>query len=217
MQNQFINDETNLFNEMDKMYIGKIIKIIILNHKRDKWTDKKELLTYLNINKVKFNKYIQDAQEYIKIFGLQIISVQPDISNKDDKYFIIKSPNIINNFNNEWNNNLSYILLHDIKQIETKFCDQTLDNNVIPIEKKQLYTVFAMCEAENDRFEHIEYLSNCNVFRGFDIEKQLQDMKKKGYIKTKIENMKIIYSRNWRYYAEYGDFFNITEFFKLKL
>ena len=99
MQNQFINDETNLFNEMDKMYIGKIIKIIILNHKRDKWTDKKELLTYLNINKVKFNKYIQDAQEYIKIFGLQIISVQPDISNKDDKYFIIKSPNIINNFN----------------------------------------------------------------------------------------------------------------------
>ena len=74
-----------------------------------------------------------------------------------------------------------------------------------------------MCEAENDRFEHIEYLSNCNVFRGFDIEKQLQDMKKKGYIKTKIENMKIIYSRNWRYYAEYGDFFNITEFFKLKL
>ena len=92
---------------------------------------------------------------------------------------------------------MSYILLHDIKKIETKFCDQPLDNNVIPIEKKQLYTVFAMCEAENDRFEHIEYLSkslsksNCIIYNDYPY-KYISDSKTENYLDDYLSCIKVI-------------------------
>lgn len=228
-----MSDFENEVENQDEIFVGKIIRLIILNNRRHRPTERREIMSTFNLSRPRYEEVVQVCKEKVNKLGLEIISVDlfdkekivekerekkenserektPDRhKSENERLFIIKNKmfqTLISKQLGGEDTTDSYRGFFSQKAIPP-----------VPLEKKQLFTIFAMCEADNDEFNNIEALRDCKIFKSFKVEDVLARVKREGYVKTTTKDNIVSYSRAWRYYVEYGEFFNMTEFFKLSL
>ncbi|ORD93246.1 hypothetical protein ECANGB1_507 [Enterospora canceri] len=212
--------------DQDEHSVGRAIRVMMTNHNRNKPTDRKEIQDAIGCMKEKTEEIIHKATEYIKIFGLEIVKV----GDKKEKFFIVNetsyrkqeavfygreaSKNEIEKQNKKTNSSQEQ---NESIQISTQVLrTQTDTQGDIPVEKQQLYTLFGLIQAELDKFNSVDILKDCILFKNENIREYLKKVKGEGYIKQSVEDNVLSYSLGWRFYAEYGRFFNMSKFYKIK-
>ncbi|OQS54417.1 hypothetical protein EHP00_1880 [Ecytonucleospora hepatopenaei] len=164
-------------------YMGKAIRLLMINHRKSKLTNKKELSEFLCVKAAVIPHIIKMAMEFVCVFNLKI--VEADTHGHSGEYFLVAD-------------------------------GQPREDKEIELFKKQLYTVFGCIQATGNNFTNTMILKDCNLFRGYDVNEEMMKMKQFGYISKKITKTEIIWSYGWRFYLEYGHFYDVISHFECK-
>lgn len=167
-------------------YVGKLLRLFIINHNKNKCTSKQEMCEFLCVNKLLGQHILEKATEYITVFNLKIVQNTLD----PNKYFVVTGKTLANR-------------------------KKEIAHENISIEKKQLYTILGCIQITCNEFKNAEMLKECSLFNSH-VEETLKKFKTQGYITKKIEKNEIIWQFGWRYYLEYSHFMDSVEYFKLK-
>lgn len=175
---------------MENEYLGKITRLLIENHNKNRPVPKKEIADVLKISTKSLEDILELIPAFLKKIGLQIAGIT------QNEVVQIK--------------NGEKLFLRKIYKEEVK------KSKLIPTqEERMLFTVFSAIQLENNKFEEskIEILKMSPCFDQVKIIEFLAKCKANGYLTSKIENENVFWSLGWRFYVEYDDF-NIVEYFK---
>ncbi len=171
-------------------YIGKIAKLLIENHRKNRAMERIELKSALSIQMVQLNKLLYKTQDFLSMMGLEMVGVSPtEIVPIDEgkKLFLRK------------------INLEDPKKVKIS---PSLDD-------KRLFTILSAIQLENNHLyeEKLKDIQNCKYFRGIDLIQFMTSLKVVGYITNNKENEIVFWSVGWRFYVEHCDSFDVFEYF----
>ena len=186
--------------DLNDIYLGKLLRLFIINQNKSKLTTKKEISAYLKINDVKTEQLIKDAKEYVTVFNLNIIDVEKN------KYFITREKNIkleiTSKTREEGDRRMSINEIYEM--------------NNLKMDEIELYTFLSCIQIEHNDLRDIELLKTSSIFRGRNIEQSIKRFINRGYVIRKQDKNENVYQFGWRYYIEYDHFLDIFEYFKLK-
>ncbi len=173
-------------SHVDTAAMGAVIRQLIIDHNKRRQTLTADLKRIHSLNNFKLNEILFAITFYLEPFNLELVCTDNEPLEKTKKVFLRKMQNT-NDGNKEINK-----------------------------EDKRKYILFSILEVENDEFTQIDALKDCKYFQGnFNIEDWLKSLKMDGYITSKNDEGITYWSRNWRYYVEYEDFFNAKDYFKI--
>lgn len=172
-------------NELESC--GKVMRLFISNHSKNKLTSKQEIRSLLSINKAEYDKLMISISEYASILGLEVVGVESEglkpIASAE-KFFVRKVKNQISQ--------------------ETKSASTF---------EKKLFLIFAALRIEKNAMEDetIEKLGTCKLFNDCAIKTFVKELKSMGYVSSKISDDKNIWSYGWRFYVEYEEALELSE------
>ncbi|ORD99313.1 hypothetical protein A0H76_1057 [Hepatospora eriocheir] len=170
-------------------YKGITIRYLIENYLKRRAVEFGDLKKPFDVNSVKMEEILESVKEYLIRLRLELVKVAIDKSVGKNKTITT----------------YKYFLKKMISA-DDKHKEVTLDD-------KRLYTLFALIQINNNKIKE-EYLEGCSLFKSVSINEWLKKIKGDGYIKTEVIETEVWWTTNWRYEIEYGDFFNVIDFFK---
>lgn len=178
--------------------IGRLIRILIYNHQKNRAVHKGELWKILNVDSTTRSALLSETrkdllngmQSYLKKFDLELIGVCNDGTttlDKCEKVFLRQFPS--ENFKK---NKLS--ATHD---------------------EKVLFFLCGVLKLENNRLDEkkIEILEKCKLFESVPVVDYLKAFKNQGYFSIETVDEKQIWTYGWRYYVELQGICDIVEYF----
>ena len=189
-------------DQRDFDYLGCIARVLIVNQMKGRLTDVKELKNACSINKIKLDELMHSLQFYLQQhFELDLIEYHfEDHQDKEKKYFIRK------------------LISPDFSSSSSNNPDPEVP--AVSIEDKRLYSCFICIQIGRNEVKNIENeMEKCKYFKNINISDWINKIKRLGYISSKIsedDNASTVTSFGWRYYIDYGDWFDVIEKFKNK-
>ena len=171
-------------------YVGKMAKLLIEKHRMNKPLDKMEIKKELAIPMEEVNRLLYNTQEYLQMLGLEMIGISSTQSvpiDESKKLFIRK------------------LYIEDSKRVKV----------TINIDERRLFIIISAIQLENNHMheDKIPEIQRCTHFTGMDLNSYMNSLKTAGYLSNTKENEIGYWSLGWRYYVEYGDCFDIFEYF----
>lgn len=175
---------------MEMEYIGKISKLLIESHRKNKTLDKVEIRNELAVSLPELNSLLYKTQEYLSFLGLEMVGISPTQTvpiDEGKKFFVRKQ------------------YMDENKRIKMS----------INIEDKKLFIIISAIQLENNRMHEDKKIEiqKCKYFKDIDINVYMNGLRTSGYIQAFKENDFSYWSLGWRYYVEYSDCFDIFEYF----
>lgn len=171
-------------------YIGKIAKLLIENHRKNRAIERMEIKSILAIQMIELNKLLYQTQEYFNMMGLEIIGISPTqivAIDEAKKLFVRRMPG------------------EDSKRVKSS----------ANAEEKKLFTILSAVQLENNHMheETILEIQKCKIFNKVDLLGFMTGMKTAGFLTNNKENEVTFWSLGWRFYVEYCDCFDIFDYF----
>jgi len=176
---------------METEYIGKIARLLMTNHQKNRATTRSEIKELTLIKSGEITGIIEKTADFVERFGLEIVGVANEkIDSKSSKR------------------------TYNLAEYDRFFLRKLFDESEIKrqkiactIEDERLYLLFLSISVENNELElgKIEDLKACSIYEHLPLEDYIKDLKMKGYIAIKEREGDKVISYGWRYYAEYSE------------
>ncbi|ELA42264.1 uncharacterized protein VICG_00663 [Vittaforma corneae ATCC 50505] len=172
-------------------YFGKITRHLIENQHKCRAVPKEEFKDLLGLPMRTIDNVLSRMPEFLHSLGLEIVGISQN----------------------------ELVPLSEAKKVFLrKMCiEHTKKAKTIPtLEEKRLFVVFAAIQLENNQFEESKLgsLRVCPYFKGVNILEFFDQYKMNGYLIIRKEKEMPVWSLGWRFYVEYGDCFDLVEYFK---
>ncbi|KAM0681342.1 hypothetical protein GINT2_000542 [Glugoides intestinalis] len=176
---------------MEEEYFGKITRYLIENQNRNRATPKDELRIFLDVPTKNIDRLLAGTQEFLSFIGLEIVGLLQNTLvpfSESKKLFL--------------------------RRVYSEGAEESPVE--VDLNDKRLFITFSAIQFENNKLasKHIDTLQQCPCFKGIKAADFFEDCKQKGYIVNKKENDESYWSLSWRFYVEFGDSFDVTEYFR---
>lgn len=176
---------------MDEEYFGKITRYLIENQNRNRSTPKDELRVFLDVPAGRIDSLLAGTQEFANSIGLEVVGLLQN----------------------------TLVPFSDCKKLFLRrvYSERTEKQSVkVDSKDKRLFITFSAIQFENNKLEtkHISKLQQCPCFKDVKASDFFEECKQKGYIVNKKENDESYWTLSWRFYVEFGDSFDVTEYFR---
>lgn len=208
---------------MEREYCGKIIRYLMQDHNKNRATPKSELVSLLALKSTDINKILFGAKEYLKIFDLDIISANENLAlEKAEKVFLVKRKS--SNNKQRKTDDIDFIennttgIMHCSIDKGIKKLKLSQSENII-INSRHLFFILSAIQVENNQLDEskLEILNCARIFEDVSVFEFIKKFKSMGYLKSTKANDSTIYMFGWRYYAEFGNRFDIISYYKNKI
>lgn len=179
---------------MEQEYCGKLIRLLIDNHRRNRLISKLEIRDIFKLDVLDLNLLLKHLREYLEKLGLELVGISDlKICNVESakKLFLRK-------------------LFREIKE-EDAHLEATL-------EEKRLFTVFSLIQLENNNLDERKFnqIRGCKYFANIKLEDVFSKAKSHGYLISRKVDDNIFWSLGWRFYSEYADSLDVVDYFSEK-
>lgn len=179
---------------MEREYYGKLMRYLIDNHNKNRLVNRQEIRDMFLINNSETNNLINQTQSFMSQFGLEIIGfseLETTEISRAQKFFIRRTES------SETNENTDSLKRQRMTVSEDERC---------------LFTIFSLIQIEKNMLEEQKLLRIKTLHN--NLEEFIKENKNLGYFMQKRENDISYLIYGWRFYAEYGEDFDIIEYYK---
>lgn len=176
---------------MENEYFGKMTRYLIENQNKSRPTPKEEFKDLLSLSHRAVEDMVPKLQElFLNPMGLELVGITQNeiVSPAEGKKLFLRR-------------------LYEDHPKKAK--------TVLTEEDRRLFTVFAAIQLENNRLEEsrLAVLKASYLF-GERVAEFLDRCRQRGYLTTRKDKEVAVWSLGWRFYVDYGDCFDIVEYFR---